>query len=1436
MPSTLNDAIRDSLGGGVITDVLLDFYRDGGAGANSPLPDAERQWLIIQLTFPPIVLDTNNDMWMKFLPPPGAINDRQFLYWLANPTLPTAALFPIGESASTVSPANATIQITVGTDGFVRKSVNGGASVILYDWLIQGVAADFEFMASGVTGDSGNLTGSALNTFLPAPVSWTLTNADDAAGTKAVNFTLQVRRVSDAGGGNQVPVSLQATVTAAPIIPLADLQPVSQTASAQTPLDASVNVEVDSDGFVKVSTNGGAQSNLYTWLLVGVNADFQFRASGLTGDTANFSGAALNTWLAAPVDWSLINTGDSPANKAVDFTLEVRRVSDFIVLDSTTVHLGANVTTLPPNADLQTVNQTSSAQSPANASTLVTIATSGFVTASLNGGAATNLYSYVTNGVASDFQFMGSSPSGDTGAITGSAFGVWLAPPVAWTVTNSNDTAGTLSANWTVQVRRASDSVVLDSATFTLSATVTPPPPNADLQNVTQSATAVSPANSSVLLMYDTDGFAKRTLNGGASSNLFNYVLTGVANDFQFRASGMTGNTGDVTGSALNTWLAPPVSWTLLNSVDAAGTKSVNFTVEVRRTSDSVVLDTSTVNLSAAVTAPPPNADLQNVNESATNNLPLECSVSITAAGGFVTVQKNSSGGTDLYSYIVTGTSSDFEFQAINVTGDTAYANGLFNSWGANNWSIDNFDATATTRSITFTLQVRRVSDQVLLDSCTVVLTATTQLVYSADLQPVTQTANATSPNNASVTLACSNTGYVTSSLNGGTANNLYQWYQSAAIGDYQFRASNLAGDTGAVTGTFNVWQAAPISWTLTNSNDTPSTLSANWLVEVRKTSDGTILDSATFTATGTVAPNPNTPAGLLFAAGELGYWFDASDIATLWQDSAGATPVTALEQPVGKWADKSGRNVVATQATAASRPIWSARKNQITISENFADAYWTKTLCTVSGTGVLVEATGTGNHSFSRTTVIPAIPGPASPGYTISAYFRVKPGTRANAGFLIGNTGLTKYYRVVLDLTYTNGLGTAYTKVVGTAENVGGMLNPQVMVTDAGLGDGTRDIFLSATFPGAEAAGIGTAIYAASAAGALSYAGTNGSQALTVLRAQYEYGYPTSYQQSTAAATYDAGNGFYYLKFDGTDDFMTTDVVNLSAFDEVSSFVGVTKLSDNSQGVVFEFSNSTVTNSGVFGWVCPLTSGPNMVWRSRGTVTADANVSAGITSPISFVATGQSKISTDVGTCRAAGYTASVATDQGTGNWGNYASYIARRGGTSNPYTGGISQLVCRAKATTAGDVTTTEKFIAEKMGIYPQAFMPVPQQVFYALRSGTTSSATVRFKTDSFCEVVLTNPDYPSTTAPGNIFQWMKAGNPNEFQFMASNLVIFSGSGTVTGSALDTWLSPPVAWTISDNTVGTDEEVTFDVSVRRVSDGAVLGTTNFDILASRS
>jgi hypothetical protein len=56
---------------------------------------------------------------------------------------------------------------------------------------------------------------------------------------------------------------------------------------------------------------------------------------------------------------------------------------------------------------------------------------------------------------------------------------------------------------------------------------------------------------------------------------------------------------------------------------------------------------------------------------------------------------------------------------------------------------------------------------------------------------------------------------------------------------------------------------------------------------------------------------------------GATGGWYDPSDLTTLFQDTAGTTPVTTDGQSVARINDKSGNGLHLTQATAGSRPLY---------------------------------------------------------------------------------------------------------------------------------------------------------------------------------------------------------------------------------------------------------------------------------------------------------------------------------------------------------------------------------------------------------------------------------------------------------------------------------------------------------------------------------
>lgn len=60
-----------------------------------------------------------------------------------------------------------------------------------------------------------------------------------------------------------------------------------------------------------------------------------------------------------------------------------------------------------------------------------------------------------------------------------------------------------------------------------------------------------------------------------------------------------------------------------------------------------------------------------------------------------------------------------------------------------------------------------------------------------------------------------------------------------------------------------------------------------------------------------------------LFAHGEDGFFYLFDDLELLFQNSAGSTPATADNDPIGRVNDRSPNGVNATQGTAANRPLW---------------------------------------------------------------------------------------------------------------------------------------------------------------------------------------------------------------------------------------------------------------------------------------------------------------------------------------------------------------------------------------------------------------------------------------------------------------------------------------------------------------------------------
>lgn len=431
-------------------------------------------------------------------------------------------------------------------------------------------------------------------------------------------------------------------------------------------------------------------------------------------------------------------------------------------------------------------------------------------------------------------------------------------------------------------------------------------------------------------------------------------------------------------------------------------------------------------------------------------------------------------------------------------------------------------------------------------------------------------------------------------------------------------------------------------------------------------------------------------PRASLFAHNEPGFWYDPSDLSSMYQDSAGTTPVTAVEQAVGRILDKSGRGNHAIQPGATNRPILRSRYNLLTYSEQFDNAAWTKTNLNTTGTPAYVnvavapDGTTTADKLIANTTSglhfyrqnIATLAG----SYTMSVYAKAAEYT----GLWLSMDGGSNYGLFTL-----TGAGTA-TATIGTA-------------TITAVGNG----WYLCTHTATRVAGTAVLFFAAAnPPGTLSFAG-NDSDGILLWGADFRAandiasGIP-SYQRIAAATDYDTVGFPVYLAFDGSDDSLYTGGnVDFSGTDKVTLWVGVTKLSDAARGIVVELTAGVPTNNGSFNVNAPYTAAADYGVASKGTNAADITTAASFASPHTSVLTMQGDIGGDNLIVRVNAVESTPNTnDQGTGNYASAVLNIGRRNNASLPFNGRLYQLIGRGAATSAALITQAERWVAGKQG----------------------------------------------------------------------------------------------------------------------------------------
>lgn len=255
-----------------------------------------------------------------------------------------------------------------------------------------------------------------------------------------------------------------------------------------------------------------------------------------------------------------------------------------------------------------------------------------------------------------------------------------------------------------------------------------------------------------------------------------------------------------------------------------------------------------------------------------------------------------------------------------------------------------------------------------------------------------------------------------------------------------------------------------------------------------------------------------------LFGDGTDGALFDPSDWSTEYQDSAGSTPISAIEQTVGKINDKSGNSHPATQATGSKEPALSARKNLVLASEDLSLAAWSKVNCTAvygatapdgTATASTATVTATAATSLYQAGIIST-----TTAVTLTVYVKAVAGSSSVIFRLRNDTTSTNYDNLTLSLGTGVASGTAWT------------------VTSAG-GGWSKCVYTKSGI----AVGDSLRVYGGATGGSLT-----AGDSWRIAQVQLESGAsPTSYQRVTSATDY-AYTGFpQYLKFDRTDDYLVT-------------------------------------------------------------------------------------------------------------------------------------------------------------------------------------------------------------------------------------------------------------------------------------------------------
>lgn len=187
----------------------------------------------------------------------------------------------------------------------------------------------------------------------------------------------------------------------------------------------------------------------------------------------------------------------------------------------------------------------------------------------------------------------------------------------------------------------------------------------------------------------------------------------------------------------------------------------------------------------------------------------------------------------------------------------------------------------------------------------------------------------------------------------------------------------------------------------------------------------------------------------------------------------------------------------------------------------------------------------------------------------------------------------------------------------------------------------------------------------------------------------------------------------YYYLEFDGTNDFLVTSSINFSGTDKVGIWAGVHKTNDTAYKTIVELSAAPTSTIGTFGLGASSLNGDasRRTWTSLLSGSAVNNIGGAsiYAAAITSVLTAQFDISQSTAANESKLYVNDTLTtqtfnlaDAGTGNFSNNPLYIGMRGGTLAPLAGRLYGLIIRAGLTDQKTLSFMTKWMNSKTGAY--------------------------------------------------------------------------------------------------------------------------------------